>query len=78
MSSTTKPTCSVIQPGDEYDGKQGLSYKAGIAAETVDSTGLCMAHAGDASRSPRQSSHAREPRDRHIRAEWLFRDVVLR
>ncbi|TVR68476.1 MAG: cupin domain-containing protein [Sphaerobacteraceae bacterium] len=42
MSSTKKPTCSVIRPGDEYDGKQGLSYKAGIAAETVGSTGICM------------------------------------
>lgn len=42
MSSTKKPTCTVIRPGDEYDGKQGLSYKTGIAAETVGSTGICM------------------------------------
>lgn len=40
--SSTKPTCSVIRPGDEYAGKQGFSYKAGIAAETVGSTGICM------------------------------------
>jgi uncharacterized RmlC-like cupin family protein len=42
VSSTQKPTCTVIRPGDEYDGKQGLSYKTGIAAETVGSTGICM------------------------------------
>jgi uncharacterized RmlC-like cupin family protein len=40
--SSTKPTCAVVRPGGEYDGKQGLSYKAGIAAETVGSQGLCM------------------------------------
>jgi uncharacterized RmlC-like cupin family protein len=40
--SSTEPTCAVIRPGDEYGGKQGLSYKTGIAAETVGSQGLCM------------------------------------
>jgi uncharacterized RmlC-like cupin family protein len=40
--NSAKPTCTVIRPGDEYAGKQGLSYKAGIAAETVGSQGICM------------------------------------
>jgi uncharacterized RmlC-like cupin family protein len=40
--ATAKPTCVVIRPGDEYQGKQGLSYKAGIAKETVGSEAICM------------------------------------
>lgn len=35
MSSDTAPTCVVVRPGDAYAGKQGLSYVAGISAETV-------------------------------------------
>jgi uncharacterized RmlC-like cupin family protein len=35
-------TCAVIRPGDEYVGKQGISYSAGICAETVGSQSLCM------------------------------------
>ena len=42
MSASSKPTCHVVKPTETYDGKQGLSYFAGIAAETVGSTGLCM------------------------------------
>ena len=32
----------VVRPADTYGGKQGLNYFAGIAAETVGSTGICM------------------------------------
>jgi uncharacterized RmlC-like cupin family protein len=42
MDAATKPTCRVIRPHDGYDGKQGLSYVAGIATETVGSKGICM------------------------------------
>ncbi len=35
-------TCRVVRPGDTYDGKQGFTYFAGIATETVGSSGLCM------------------------------------
>lgn len=44
MSDKTSvaPTCRVVRAADAYRGKQGLSYFAGIAAETVGSTGLCM------------------------------------
>jgi uncharacterized RmlC-like cupin family protein len=37
-----QPTCRLIRPDSTYDGKQGLSYFAGIAAETVGSQGICM------------------------------------
>ena len=42
MSGSLKPTCHVVRPDSSYDGKQGLNYFAGIAAETVGSTGLCI------------------------------------
>ena len=42
MAASSKPTCHVVKPTDAYGGKQGLNYFAGIAAETVGSTGLCM------------------------------------
>lgn len=42
MAASSKPTCHVVKPADAYGGKQGLNYFAGIAAETVGSTGLCM------------------------------------
>jgi len=37
-----KPTCHLIRPESSYEGKQGLNYFAGIAAETVGSSGICM------------------------------------
>jgi uncharacterized RmlC-like cupin family protein len=42
MDVPSKPTCRVIRPETTYAGKQGLSYFAGIAAETVGSKGICM------------------------------------
>lgn len=36
------PTCTVIRPNETYKGKQGLSFIAGISAETVGATGICM------------------------------------
>lgn len=42
MSHASKPTCQLIRPETAYDGKQGFSYLAGIAAETVGSSGICM------------------------------------
>ena len=37
-----KPTCHLIRPESTYEGKQGLTYFAGIAAESVGSSGICM------------------------------------
>jgi len=42
MTAGDKPTCRVVRPHDTYGGKQGFDYLAGIAAETVGSTGICM------------------------------------
>lgn len=38
----TEKHCRIIRPESTYDGKQGLTYLCGIAAETVGSTGICM------------------------------------
>jgi uncharacterized RmlC-like cupin family protein len=38
-----KATCRVIQPGAvTYEGKQGHTYVAGISAEAVGASGICM------------------------------------
>lgn len=34
--------CTVIAPGTRYEGLQGLTYDAGISAETAGSRALCM------------------------------------
>jgi uncharacterized RmlC-like cupin family protein len=41
-SDTSEPTCRLIRPHDTYDGKQGLTYFNGIAAENTGSKGICM------------------------------------
>lgn len=35
-------TCKVVRRGGTYDGKQGLSYFAGISKETAGADGICM------------------------------------
>lgn len=42
MPDSSTETCRLIRPDNSYEGKQGLSYFAGIAAETVGSKGICM------------------------------------
>jgi uncharacterized RmlC-like cupin family protein len=42
MTTTQDPTCRVIRAADTYDGKQGLTYFCGVAAETVGAKGICM------------------------------------
>ena len=42
MSTSPGLECRVIRAADAYDGKQGLTYFCGTAAETVGSTGICM------------------------------------
>ena len=42
MDTSFKPTCRIVRPESTYDGKQGLSYFAGISAETVGSKAICM------------------------------------
>src|SRR5579883_2665197 len=38
----SKPTCVLVQRSVEYQGKQGLEYFTGVAAETAGSRGLCL------------------------------------
>ncbi len=40
--SEQRPTCKVIHVGQTYHGKQDLDYFAGISAESVGSSGICM------------------------------------
>lgn len=42
QSAPSAPTCRVMRPAEAYEGKQGLTYNAGISAESVGSSGLCM------------------------------------
>jgi uncharacterized RmlC-like cupin family protein len=35
-------TCQVVRPQDTYEGKQGLEYFAGISAESVGASAICM------------------------------------
>jgi uncharacterized RmlC-like cupin family protein len=42
MSTASSPTCAVVRPRETYEGKQGLAFVAGISAETVGATGICM------------------------------------
>ncbi|MGA1802299.1 cupin domain-containing protein [Rhizobium sp. HT1-10] len=42
MNGSSKSICHIVRPSNTYDGKQGLSYFQGIAAETVGASGICM------------------------------------
>ena len=42
MTAQDRPTCRIIRPDSTYRGAQGFDYFAGIARETVGSTGICM------------------------------------
>ena len=42
MNTSVALACRVIRAADTYDGKQGLTYFCGIAAETVGSKAICM------------------------------------
>ncbi len=58
MDATSKPTCHIVRPSRAYDGKQGLSYFEGIAAETVGAKGICMNLLDDPARRARQGASA--------------------
>jgi uncharacterized RmlC-like cupin family protein len=36
------PTCKVIRSGDAYQGRQGLTYLAGLTGATAGSCAICM------------------------------------
>jgi uncharacterized RmlC-like cupin family protein len=39
---TTTPECRIVRPDQGYEGTQGLAFGAGISAESVGATGLCL------------------------------------
>ena len=39
---TDQPDCRLIRAGETYAGKQGLTYAAGISAESAGARGICM------------------------------------
>ena len=42
MSTSSTPTCTVIHSNETYEGKQGLTYFAGISAQSAGSEALCL------------------------------------
>jgi uncharacterized RmlC-like cupin family protein len=42
MTSTPSPACRIVRGGEGYEGRQGLSYAAGISTESVGARGLCL------------------------------------
>ena len=42
MSASATPTCTIIRSKETYDGKQGLTYFAGISAESAGAKAICM------------------------------------
>ena len=38
----TTSSCKVVRSGDEYVGRQGLTYLDGLTGDTVGSRGICM------------------------------------
>ena len=42
MKEQAARTCVLIERSQQYRGKQGLEYFAGVSAETAGSTGLCL------------------------------------
>jgi len=42
MPSSSQPTCTVIRSTETYEGKQGLTYFAGISAESAGAKAICL------------------------------------
>lgn len=42
MPASSQPTCTVIRSAEAYKGKQGLTYFAGISAESAGARALCL------------------------------------
>ena len=53
--------CRKVRPAERYAGKQGFTYDAGIARESVGSTGICMhlltIPAGGRARAHKHATH---------------------
>jgi uncharacterized RmlC-like cupin family protein len=42
MPPSSQPTCTVIHPQETYEGKQGLTYFAGISAQSAGAKAICL------------------------------------
>ncbi len=42
MATERAATCTIVRPSETYQGKQGLTYTAGIFAENTGARGLCL------------------------------------
>ncbi len=42
MSASITPTCTVIRSKETYEGKQGLTYFAGISAQSASAQRICL------------------------------------
>lgn len=73
MSDAEIPMCRVVRADETYDGKQGLTYFCGIAAETVGSKGICM-HLLTIPPGARAKAHLHE---NHETAIYLLAGEVL-
>jgi uncharacterized RmlC-like cupin family protein len=73
MSDIETPLCRVVRADETYDGKQGLTYFCGIAAETVGSKGICM-HLLTIPPGARAKAHLHE---NHETAIYLLAGEVL-
>src|SRR5437763_6610114 len=59
MSTSATPKCTVIHTSESYEGKQGLSYFAGISAESAGAQAICL-HLLTIPPSGRASAHLHE------------------
>lgn len=66
--------CRVVPAGESYDGRQGLSYFAGVSAESAGSRALCL-HALTIPPGGRARAHLHEGHDSAI--YMLSGDAVL-
>lgn len=42
MSTSSGKSCRLVRAADGFDGRQGLTYRTGISAQSVGATGLSM------------------------------------
>jgi uncharacterized RmlC-like cupin family protein len=42
MSASSTPTCTIIHTHETYEGKQGLTYFAGISAQSAGAQAICL------------------------------------
>lgn len=42
MSASNTPTCKIIHTQETYEGKQGLTYFAGVSAQSAGAQAICL------------------------------------